>query len=285
MRLLPARYSGNAALIGLWLHGRAASTQRSYTFYVQRFLAFAEHKPLNQVTLADLQDFADDLARPEAHLSTSTQNTMLSAIKSLFTFACKALPDHFKANPGAALHIPKARNDLAKRILPESDIQAMIAAEPDPRNHLLLALLYYTAIRRAELIGLCWGDVQERVIDGQTVGQITVFGKGSKTRAIVIDKLWLWRALADYRQGAPDEAPVFGIEATQVYTIVRKAAERVGIDKKVSPHWYRHAHASHAIDNGAPVTLVRDTLGHTNLATTSKYSHARPNANSGRYLR
>ena len=47
-----------------------------------------------------------------------------------------------------------------------------------------------------------------------------------------------------------------------------------------STHWLRHAHASHAIDNGAPVSLVSQTLGHADLKTTSVYAHAKPGESS-----
>ena len=53
--------------------------------------------------------------------------------------------------------------------------------------------------------------------------------------------------------------------------------KRAGGNPDTSPHWLRHAHASHAIDNGAPITLVSQTLGHADLKTTSVYAHARPN--------
>src|SRR5262245_42518415 len=52
-----------------------------------------------------------------------------------------------------------------------------------------------------------------------------------------------------------------------------------------SIHWLRHAHASRAIDNGAPIALVSATLGHADLKTTSVYAHARPGESSGRYLK
>jgi hypothetical protein len=52
----------------------------------------------------------------------------------------------------------------------------------------------------------------------------------------------------------------------------------------VSPHWLRHAHASHALDHGAPLSLVRDTLGHASISTTSAYLHARPGDSSARFL-
>ena len=67
--------------------------------------------------------------------------------------------------------------------------------------------------------------------------------------------------------------------------IVKEAAERAGVNPAASIHWLRHAHASHAIDNGAPITLVSATLGHPYLKTTSVYAHARPGESSGRYLK
>ncbi|MHC4092221.1 MAG: tyrosine-type recombinase/integrase [Planctomycetota bacterium] len=71
----------------------------------------------------------------------------------------------------------------------------------------------------------------------------------------------------------------------QVERIVRKAAARAGIAGNVSPHWLRHGHASHALDNGIPVSEVQHTLGHASLATTGKYAHARPGHSSGRGLK
>ncbi len=67
--------------------------------------------------------------------------------------------------------------------------------------------------------------------------------------------------------------------------IVKATAKRAGINLAVSAHWLRHAHASHAIDEGAPITLVSQTLGHADLKTTSVYAHARPNDSSSRYLK
>jgi site-specific recombinase XerD len=57
------------------------------------------------------------------------------------------------------------------------------------------------------------------------------------------------------------------------------------VNPAASVHWLRHAHACHAIDNGAPITLVSATLGHADLKTTSVYAHARPGESSGRYLK
>ena len=95
--------------------------------------------------------------------------------------------------------------------------------------------------------------------------------------------------LLGLREDASDDAPVFtsrkggSLDTRQVHRIVRAAGERVGVEG-VSPHRLRHAHASHALERGAPIHLVQATLGHASVATTGVYLHARPTESSGRYL-
>jgi integrase/recombinase XerD len=62
---------------------------------------------------------------------------------------------------------------------------------------------------------------------------------------------------------------------------VGRAAAKARLEAPISPHWLRHAHASHAIDRGATLPEVQSTLGHSNVATTSGYLHARPESSSG----
>jgi len=100
----------------------------------------------------------------------------------------------------------------------------------------------------------------------------------------------VWRELE--RLGRrPAHAPVFAsrrggghLHPTAVERVVWRAARRAGIEGKVSPHWLRHAHATHALDRGAPIHLVQATLGHASVATTGRYLHARPTDSSARYL-
>ena len=69
-----------------------------------------------------------------------------------------------------------------------------------------------------------------------------------------------------------------------IWRIVKAAAQRAGIEGPVSPHWLRHAHASHALDRGAPIHLVQATLGHASITTTGRYLHARPKESSSKFL-
>jgi len=272
-----AERDSDQQLIALWLHGRSPHTQRYYRFEAERCRS-AVQKPIAEWTLSDLQAFADSLWR----LSPGSRARSLSAVKSLLTFGHRlgVLP----VNVGGPLRLPKQKDTLAERILDESDVQRMLALEPDPRNAAILRMLYAGGLRVSELCGLCWRDIKQRK-DGC---QVTVFGKGGKTRHVLVSA-GVWKALKSLGIGQPD-APLFlsrkggHLDPSAVWRIVRAAARRAGIKEDVSCHWLRHAHASHALDRGAPVHLVQATLGHSSLATTSKYTHARPNESSGKYL-
>jgi integrase/recombinase XerD len=141
-------------------------------------------------------------------------------------------------------------------------------------------------VRVSELCGLRWRDLQTNLDSAQ----ITVFGKGGKTRAVRLPAS-VWNLLTRLRGQADDDQPLFrsrkkggALTSVGVLRIVRRAARRAGFDVAVSPHWLRHAHASHALDRGAPIHLVQATLGHASITTTGRYLHAKPADSSSRYL-
>ena len=86
-------------------------------------------------------------------------------------------------------------------------------------------------------------------------------------------------------------APVFRVRdstrlgAKQVYNVVRKAAKVAGVGRNVTPHWFRHSNASHALDNGAPIHVVAASLGHKSIMTTIRYLHAKPGVSTGAYIK
>jgi integrase/recombinase XerD len=265
-------------LIELWLYGRAKRTQRAYQADIAAFNRFVQ-KPLRQLTLGELQSYQDSLQ----HLATASQARRLSSIKSLLSFGQKT--GYLTLNVGAAIFLPKIKQTLAERILAEDDVLRMLALERNTRNRALLRLLYLGGLRISELSELRVRDLVAR----EDAGQITVFGKGGNTRAVLL-KASMWQELTLFRSADPD-APVFrsrnggsALRHVMVHYIVKKAAARAGLSAAVSAHWLRHAHVSHALDRGAPAHLAQATVGHANLSTTSKYAHARPSDSSSRYL-
>src|SRR3954447_24445511 len=271
--------SSDDQLIALWLHGRSRHTQRAYLADADRFRSRAG-KGLASITLSDLQDFAASLEE----LAPATRYRALSAVKSLLAFGQRI--GYLPFDVGRVLRLPSFRNRLSERILPEADVHRMLSLEPNNRNRALLTLLYASGIRVSELCALCWRDLQPNG-DG---GQITVLGKGSVTRSVQLPAS-VWKQLQSLRGSAGPDAPVFrsrkkggALQAVAVLRIVKQAAERAGIDVPVAPHWLRHAHASHALDRGAPIHLVQATLGHASITTTGRYLHARPKESSSRFL-
>jgi integrase/recombinase XerD len=196
------------------------------------------------------------LGRPSgAGKSETDQNRALTAVKSLLSFAQET--GYVPFNGGAA-----------------------------GRNRVLLKLLYISGVRVSELCGLKWCDA----LSHKEGGQITVFGKGGKTRTVLL-KPKVWQQLLSLKGEAKAVDPIFpsgkgggALDVSQVRRIVYAAARRAGLEQKVSPHWMRHAHASHALDRSAPIHLVQATLGHASVSTTGRYLHARPTESSIFYL-
>lgn len=273
-------------LISMWLHGRSPCTTDYYHRYAHQFLVFVG-KPLKEVRLIDIQEY--DLHLIDRRLADNTRATILHALKSLFTFAQKL--GYVQYNIGAPLKTPKAHDALNERILSEAEVIMMIHLETNIRNKVMMRLLYACGGRISEtLCSLKWKDLVDR--EGQQ-GQITLFGKGSKTRTVLIPATVYAEVLALRGQAGPNDL-IFGLSRSQVHRIIKAAAIRANVrtfqngkgklDSKVSAHWFRHAHATHALERGAPISLVQATLGHSSIAMTGRYLHARPTESSAKYL-
>jgi integrase/recombinase XerD len=302
--LIIAPDSSEDHVIELWVRlKRSLATQRAYRHDIDVFRSFVK-KPLVSVTLEDALNFVEALDDLEIvnkrgvtkRLEDNSKRRMLNAVKSLYSFAYDS--GFFRVNVFRAVKPPTAKSAISQRILTEAQVLKMIVLEDDPRNHAILHTLYASAIRVSELCNLKWRSVIHRE-DGDGV-QFDVVGKGDKPRSILL-KESAWPALAalrtpdtklddfvfrsrqDGREGSKTEKR---LDASQVFRIVRQAAKQSGIPNwfEVSPHWLRHCHGSHSIQRGAPITVVRDTMGHSSIAVTNTYATARPNESSSLYL-
>ena len=273
-----AQAETDTQLLEMWLHGRSDHTQLAYRKDAERFFQFVG-KSLQQVILRDFQQYVDSL-----NGAVASKRRAIASLKSLFSFGLKL--GYLRFSVAAAVRAPKAMDTLAERILPEAKIHQMIALTPEGRDRMLLRLLYATGARVSTICAVKWRHVQ---INAEA-GQITLYGKGGKTHAVVLPGP-LWHDLVAFRGEAQDDDPIFPsrnfgghLDPSQVLRIVRAAAKRAGIKKNVSPHWFRHAHASHAMDRGAGIHLVAATLNHSSIAVTGKYLHAKPNESSAKFL-
>jgi site-specific recombinase XerD len=268
-------------IVTMWLNRpRKSNSESTRRQYRRCYKLFTEQtgKGLQEITYNDLLSWSNGLRG-----SQNTRKVTIAAVKSLFSFAQKL--GYLRVNPAVMIDSPAVKDKLAERILTEEEVLTMIHRTSKQRDNVLIRLLYASAARISEVCALHWGDVQP---NGNS-GQVTLFGKGGKTRAVKLS-VATWKALQGLRAGAANDAPLFvsqkggPLDSTQVHRIVKAAAVRAGVSGNVSAHWLRHSHASHALDRGANVALVRDTLGHSSLETTSRYTHAKPSESSATYL-
>ena len=138
-------------------------------------------------------------------------------------------------------------------------------------------------LRFSEVVALVWADVLER--DDRL--QLSVTGKGGFVRQVLLPEV-VPKSLLSIRGDAGANDPVFPsrkgggrLPERAILGMLKRTAIKAGVNTAVSPHWLRHAHGSHAIDRGASLPEVQQTLGHSNVSTTSGYLHARPDTSSG----
>lgn len=271
---------GDDDLVQLWLAQKSPNTRAAYQSDTSRFLGHLRTlgRDLRSATLMDVQSYLDTIVGAPA-----TKARRIASMKSLLSFGYKT--GYLQFNVGRAILAPKLLNNLAERILSEELVIRMIAAAKPGRDQTLVRLLYVSAVRVSESEGIRWRHIHQRG-DG---AQITVHGKGGKTRHILLTPT-ITKDLAALRGDAVDDDPVFRsrtgkpLRVRDIRAVVYKTAKKAGITAAVSPHWLRHAHASHALDRGAPIHLVQQDLGHSSVATTSRYLHARPDDGSANYL-
>ena len=284
----------DADLLTVWLKSHAdgsAHTRRAYQRVGARFLE-ALHDAggdLRRATVEDVQAALEAMRSKAdgAPVKAATVNMYVATVKSFLGFAHRVGFTRFNAAP--LIKLKKAPRQVAQRILGELEVRKLIDAANPGRDRLLLELGYFGGLRVSELVSLTWAQVIRR---DSGEAQLEVVGKGDKVRQVLIPAVISARLFAS-RGDAPASAPVFesvrnpGHPLTDraINYLIKGLASRARVNPAASVHWLRHAHASHAIDNGAPITLVSATLGHADLKTTSVYAHARPGESSGRYLK
>lgn len=283
----------DADLLATWVSIKAEGSPHTERLYARIGEAFLANLGV-ELRVAAVEDVkqavqAFKVREDGQPASKSSVATYVAAIKSFLRFAHRV--GYTRFNAGELLKVKAAKSNRAKRIMKPLDVQLLIRAGGSARNRLLLAVTYYAGLRVSEAASLTWGHFVER-----EQGRIQIaglVGKGDKEREVLLPAS-VAAIIRETRGDQPVEAPVFvsreggALSTRMIERVVKDAAKRAGLSadlaRRVSPHWLRHAHASHSLDNGAPVQLVQQTLGHASLATTSIYAHAKPKDSSGLYL-
>jgi integrase/recombinase XerD len=242
------------------------------------YLESIKKNPLD-ATLKDLQDLVISLH--ELGINPRSQARVVSGVKSFYRFLL--LEELIKADPTELLESPKIGLKLPEFLTVE-EINSLIStidlSQPEgQRNRAILEMLYSCGLRVSELTGFRFSDMY------LNEGFIRVKGKGSKQRLIPISQpaineinLYLLdRQLIPVKKGFEDilflSRRGTSLSRVMVFHIIKLHTELAGINKKVSPHTFRHSFATHLLEGGANLRAIQQMLGHEKIATTEIYTH------------
>jgi len=275
--------SNSAALAADYLnaleHQRRLSraTLRNYAHAIDALLKFLEEKNLESLEPAQVRRFISMLHAKG--LSPRTLALTLSAWRGFYRWLARYRD--FGANPVLGIRAPKAARPLPKALSVEStELLFNEEGQDQPaliRDRAMFELLYSSGLRLGELVALNIGDGRLDLRQGE----VTVTGKGAKTRTVPIgakarEALAAW---LNARQAAAGEKALFigargrRISAGTVGTRLKQWARRRGLHEKVHPHMLRHSFATHVLQSSQDLRAVQEMLGHASISTTQVYTH------------
>lgn len=259
-------------------------TLSSYAGDLEEFVIFYEsengHTDLSTAERMDLRLFLMELNN--RGLSERSINRKLSALKTFYRYLLKV--GEIQTSPAAQLQTLKHYNEV-QLPLSEEEMEKLFELESvfgddfaGVRDRLIMEMFYQTGIRRAELIGLKCRDVDFEQ------KQLKVLGKRNKERIIPLGDGLLGlisKYLTQRDLQFPDAGDVFfltekgkALYDKLVYNIVNLYLGHVSTKSKKSPHTLRHSFATHLLNRGADLSVIKELLGHSSLAATQVYTHA-----------
>lgn len=253
----------------------------AYRSDLDRFLSFIdEHHEgiaLKEINRAIIRDWL--ISMVDDDYSPKSIARKLSCVQSFFKFLCQE--GHMDTNPALHLRSPKQAKDII-RVLSLKEVNALFALDfpadfEGQRDQLMLDVLYSCGLRRSELLNLRWGDVHP--------DYIRVVGKGNKMRRVPItSRLYdLFEKFSAAHHSFSDkknyifvevqDASIKPLNPRKLYQICVDYIGQVSSLTYRGPHLLRHSMATHLLDKGADLQVIKELLGHANLAATQIYTH------------
>jgi integrase/recombinase XerD len=263
--------------------GLSKNTVENYSFDIERLCSFLstngiEVSPI-QISEETVQQFIYSVS---TQVNARSQARIISGLKSFFGYLI--FEDYRLDSPLELVETPKAGRKLPD-ILSVDEIDSLITAidltsNEGERNRAMIETVYGCGLRVSELVSL---KISDLYFDE---GFIKITGKGDKERFVPIGK-----AAQKYIQIYKDNMRVhlnikkeFGdtlflnrrgsqLTRAMIFTIIRDLAVKIELNKKISPHTFRHSFATHLLENGADLRSIQLMLGHESITTTELYLH------------
>ncbi|WP_394973294.1 site-specific tyrosine recombinase XerD [uncultured Croceitalea sp.] len=263
--------------------GLSENSIKNYTLDIQKLTAFLTEYDIEEgptsISKETIQKFIYEVAKI---INPRSQARIISGLKGFFNYL--VFEDYRKENPMDLIESPKIGRKLPDTISTEEINDLILAidlSKPEgERNRAIIETLYGCGLRVSELTNLRLSDLY---FDEEF---IKVTGKGDKQRFVPISKLNrkyinLYRNEIRVHQKIEvgHEDFVFlnrrGKQLTRamIFTIIKRLAEEIGLQKNISPHTFRHSFATHLLENGADLRAIQQMLGHESITTTEVYMH------------
>jgi integrase/recombinase XerD len=233
-----------------------------------------------EISYEQLQEYLYQLSKKK--FSERTHARWISSIKAFFKYL---LEDEVREdNPAALLEGPKLGLYLPDTLSFE-DVNRIIRAidtntDLGDRNRCMVEVLYGCGLRVSELIDLKISNINFKE------SYLKVDGKGDKSRFVPFAD-YTARLIKDYIQNSRSTFKInkkcedilflntrgSSMSRVNVFIIIKELAEKAGINKKISPHTFRHSFATHLLQNGADLRYIQEMLGHSSITTTEIYTH------------
>lgn len=235
------------------------------------------------ITTRDLQSFLQYVH--DLGMSAHSQARILSGVKAFYKYLL--FEEVIETDPTTLIEGPRLGRKLPDT-LHYHEIEQMfdaidLSSAEGGRNRAMLEVLYSSGLRVSELTSLKLNHIYF------DEGFLRVTGKGNKERLVPIGsdaKKYLRIYIEEIRGKPPHKAPQKGHEActflnrngrqltrVMVFTIIKRLAASIGLQKNISPHTFRHSFATHLIEGGADLRAVQEMLGHESITTTEIYTH------------
>ena len=237
-------------------------TVRNYLFANSQLLSFLKKSP-EELTQDDVKLF---MAETLAEKSSSSVILFLSAVKYAYS-------NLLQKDLTAGIKRPKKEKKIPA-VLSKEEIKKLFSALSNKKSRLMISLIYACGFRVSELIHLKLNDLDF----AEKIGQARQ-AKGKKDRIFNIPE-FLFEDLKKQaeKQKAEEKEFLFSgpngpLSSRNLQKIVKNAAWKAGIDKKVSCHTLRHSFATHLLESGTDIRMIQELLGHSSISTTEIYTH------------
>ncbi len=260
-------------------------TAKAYYADILSYLIWLDNSMCEDVNFSKVREYLHFIQKFNYKKTTIARK--IASIRTFYKYLHRE--KKVENNPAENLISPKRPKSLPKFLTTDEIEQILSNINIDTpagyRNRAILELLWASGMRVSELSGLNFGNLNLEN------NEITVFGKGSKERIILITD----RA-KNYLQGYIDYArnlvargytlgpitettPVFinktgyRLQTRMIRNVINDIVEKIELPKKVTPHMFRHSFATHLIENGADLRVVQELLGHASISNTQIYTH------------